>query len=355
MKNKTFFIIFLCCMLLFFFGNDTTIKANDISILSYPSASDLVYGQPLFESKLVGGQASVEGAFKWKDEHKSLMDVGVSSQEVLFIPNDSSYSTLVMKVEVKVNKRRVYIKFEDDLYKQYDGNVTLKLPNYVVGGIIDSDVYVGGNLKGTTASVLVGNNIEVNLEGLELKGENKDNYYLDLSGFYATIHPKAIEKFGSIKNKIEFGEGIYVPVNSLIYNDKIDSSSLSKNGYSIKEIYDLYIKSSYSRVDVSGDVSVKVMVDATSLNYKRIKIYNYYNNEFQEVDYEYIDGYLYYTARGLGKIVIAQKDYNYSWIYVLVSSMVVIIAGVVFSKYLKDRKKINRYKSLKRRKDNGDY
>lgn len=354
MRIKTYFIIFSFWMLFFFFGLNIKVDAKEIYILSYPSASDLTYGEPLFESKLTGGKASVEGHFKWKEANKSLMEIGTSNEDVLFIPEDSSLDILIMKIEVKVNKRRVYIKFEDNLYKQYDGNVGLDLPNYVIGGIIDSSVYVAGDLKGTTASVLVGDNIGVNLEGLELKGEKKDNYYLDLKGFYATIHPKVIEKFGGIKNRVEFSENVYVPVDSLVFVDEINSNGLSKSGFEIKSIYDLYIKSSYSRIEVSGDVGVRVKIEQADLDYRRIKIYNYYNDEFQQLDYKYIDGYLYYNCSGLGKLVIAQEDYNYSWVYISLVFVLIGGGGILLRKYLNDRKSINRYKSLKRRKDNED-
>ena len=355
MKKRYFFAIVIYIFVFLFFGCKKNVFATDIFIESLPTCEDIEYGEPLFESAILGGLTNVDGVFKWKDP-ELILDVGVHSVEVIFDPDEETHPELTVKVNINVNKKRVYIKFEDDIYKQYDDSREIVLPNYIVLGISShDDVYVSGKLKGILESGLVSDSTNVMLEGIELKGERKDNYYLDLSGFKARVYPRKIEKLFGDKNKIEFSSNIYVPIDSMINVEKLDDINLVKDGYEIKEIYDIYLISNLNRVDVNGKVKVKAKVDEKSFLYKRLEIFNYYNGEYQKiVDYKYEDGYFIYEASGLGQLIFTQRKLNYTWVYYLILLLVLSCISFVVIKLVKKRKRINKYKSLKRRKDNGD-
>ena len=172
-KIKSFFM--LCMMTFLFILVGENVKANSVIINEYPVAEDLVYGEPLFQSSLIGGSANVAGTFRWVEEDK-VEFVGVSTQRVVFIPDDSSYNMKEFELDVKVEARRVYLKFEGELRKQYDGSDALILPSYVINGIIDKDVYIRGELKATLDSAFVGENINVNcLTFIFLKEKSRSN------------------------------------------------------------------------------------------------------------------------------------------------------------------------------------
>lgn len=73
------------------------------TIVTYPTASPISYGQKLGESVLSGGEASVSGSFSWADE-EALLEAGEYHQTVLFTPDDQvSYKNIEIPVVVLVN------------------------------------------------------------------------------------------------------------------------------------------------------------------------------------------------------------------------------------------------------------
>ena len=73
------------------------------TIVTYPTASPISYGQKLGESVLSGGEASVSGSFAWADE-EALLEAGNYHQTVLFTPDDQvSYKNIEIPVVVLVN------------------------------------------------------------------------------------------------------------------------------------------------------------------------------------------------------------------------------------------------------------
>ena len=73
------------------------------TILTYPTADSIAYGQLLGESTLTGGEASVSGSFAWADE-EALLEAGEYHQTVLFTPDDQvSYKNIEIPVVVLVN------------------------------------------------------------------------------------------------------------------------------------------------------------------------------------------------------------------------------------------------------------
>ena len=248
-------------------------------------------------------------------------------------------------------------KFEEDICKQYDETMKIDLPSYTVGGIRNhDDVYIRGDLVGTLESGLVAESVKVILSGIELVGEKKDSYYLDLEGFTASVHPTHLEKVVGDKNRIDFSKNVFVPVDSILYVEKIANSNLAKKNYVIKDVYDVYLLSEEEKVDVNENIKVRIKVDESSLKFKRMKIYNYYDGKYETINgYKYENGYLVYESSSLGMIVFAQKELNFWWLNCLIIVTIIVLDCVIAVKLLKSRKKINKYKSLKRRKDyNGD-
>lgn len=73
------------------------------TIVTYPTASPISYGQKLGESVLSGGEASVSGSFAWADE-EALLEAGEYHQTVSFTPDDQvSYKNIEIPVVVLVN------------------------------------------------------------------------------------------------------------------------------------------------------------------------------------------------------------------------------------------------------------
>lgn len=351
-RVRLFIMLLIGFFCLCFLSDENVVSAKDVIIEEYPIVTEIVYGEPLFQATFIGGKANVDGKFVWVEED-AILDAGISGQRVIFFPTDTAYSYKELVMDVKVNKRKVELKFEDELYKQYDQKSTIDLPNYVVVGIIDKSVYVRGELKASLESGLVGENVKVILSGLELVGEGSSNYSLVLTGHSATIHPDSIEKFGPVKNKIDFDDKTFVPVGSNLFVEQVEN--LEMNNYIVRETYDVYVKSDNKRFDISGKVDVKIKIDENSLKGKRIKLFNYYNGKYENIEYEYIDGYLIYTSNGLGNLVIAQKEKSYWWAYFILIVFVLSVLVVVIRNIIVNKPKIYKYKSLKRSKDDGDY
>ena len=192
MDKRRLFIYLISIFLFLFLFDSKVVVAKETEILQYPVASDIYYGQPLFSSKLNGGIASVDGEFYWKNDDL-VLDVGHHQEIVVFLPKNKEYECIEFDVAITVYKRRVYIEFEKKLTKLYDGNDSIEIPGYYIRGIVDDDVYVSGDIIAKLDSVFAGENVGVNISGLEIKGKNKDNYYLDLTGVVADVYKKHIE------------------------------------------------------------------------------------------------------------------------------------------------------------------
>lgn len=93
-------------------------------IYSYPIAEDIIYGQKLWESKLSGLRANVEGSLMW-DVGSKLPDAGLHTFNAVFIPNDSFYEKVTIPVEVNVKKIQFKPFNETHFSKDYAPNLRL--------------------------------------------------------------------------------------------------------------------------------------------------------------------------------------------------------------------------------------
>lgn len=105
------------------------------TIVTYPTASSISYGQKLGESELSGGEASVSGSFAWADE-EALLEAGEYHQTVLFTPDDQvSYKPVEIPVIVVVNPIAQTITWELNTIEvrqgqslQFNAEASSKLP-----------------------------------------------------------------------------------------------------------------------------------------------------------------------------------------------------------------------------------
>ncbi len=80
------------------------VVSNQATITAWPTASAIVYGQPLSASTLSGGSAEVSGTFAF-DDPGALFPAGSHSVAVTFTPDDEvNYSTVTGNVTVTVAK-----------------------------------------------------------------------------------------------------------------------------------------------------------------------------------------------------------------------------------------------------------
>ncbi len=133
----------------------TTVKltVNKITpmIDTIPAASDITYGEPLSNSVLSGGEASVPGTFTWTNAtaKPSVSDSGVTAYSVTFTPDDTAhYNTVTTSLTLTVNKAvcdMSGVAFADAEYA-FDGNPK----SLSVGGTLPSGVSVSYTGNGKT-------------------------------------------------------------------------------------------------------------------------------------------------------------------------------------------------------------
>lgn len=105
------------------------------TIVTYPTASPIAYGQLLGESTLTGGEANVAGSFAWADPDAEL-EAGEYHQNVLFTPDDQvSYKPVEIPVVVVVNPIDQTITWELNTIEvrqgqslQFNAEASSKLP-----------------------------------------------------------------------------------------------------------------------------------------------------------------------------------------------------------------------------------
>lgn len=349
MKKLLKFSCLLLFLLIGYIFSSTRTSACETIIYTPPTSSTINYGDHLYSSKLTNGIANVEGIFLWEKENLVLTPDDHYST-VIFLPSNPECSSKRINVNLTILPREIHPVFESELKKQYDETNNLVLPNYLIKGIIDEDTYIKGNLTAKTESVLVGDNIKVIMEGLEIAGDHKDYYTLNLNGYTATIHPKQIEKLGEIKNKITFNSSkAFVPTNSSLLISKSDSQ-ISKEGYKTYSVYDIVVKSDGKEVtNIPGSFSLKLKID--DINIKKYQLFNYINNEYEKINYTITeDGYILYTVSNIGNLVIAKKEINITPLIIFLILVIAIIITILVQRNTKTKTKIKKYKSLKRRK-----
>src|ERR1700677_3535522 len=85
-------------------GGGTTTSKTTPTVMAWPTASAIGYGQTLASSTLTGGTASVSGTFSWTTS-TTAPGAGTPSEGVTFTPSDTTdYNAVAGSVGVVVNK-----------------------------------------------------------------------------------------------------------------------------------------------------------------------------------------------------------------------------------------------------------
>lgn len=187
------------------------------TIVTYPTADSISYGQKLGESVLSGGEASVSGSFAWADE-EALLEAGEYHQKVLFTPDDHvSYKPVEIYVIVVVNPIAQTITWELNTLEvrqgqslQFNAEASSKLP--ITYSVDD------------TALAKVENNTFYALEvGEVIVTATQDGTYTDEDGKLHANYTAADPVSKTI---------VIVPQQSpqtIVWNDKLDTIKTTDN------------------------------------------------------------------------------------------------------------------------------
>ena len=164
---------------------DLTILPAYPTILTYPTADPISYGQTLGESVLSGGQANVDGAFAWADPDAEL-EAGEYHQNVLFTPDDQvSYKPVEIPVIVVVNPIAQTITWELNTSEVRQGQSLL------LNAVASSNLPITYSVD-NTALAKVENNIFYALGvGEVVVTATQDGSYIDEDGVVHTNYTPA--------------------------------------------------------------------------------------------------------------------------------------------------------------------
>ncbi len=213
------------------------LKANPI-VDTWPTGTDLTYGDELSLSTLSGGNADVDGTFSF-DTPTETPDAGIYTADVTFAPTDNSnYNDIIGTVDVLVNKADQTINWTQELNVFYGATETL-----VADATSGLDVVFESD--NTDVAVITGNQIEIigyGIATITAKQDGDDNY-----------NPaEDVEKIIDIsvdipENYNAKNINIYpVPTKDYLY---IENNNFANSSYSI---YDNNGKLIVANTDISG-------------------------------------------------------------------------------------------------------
>ena len=152
------------------------------AVTTWPTASELTYGQQLQQSLLSGGATDEAGAFAFENP-SDVPNAGTADYDVVFTPDVGDPVT--NGVSVVVQKKTLTVTGTVVANKEYDGNTTAGLSGYSLVGIVSGDSVTLSYFGGVFASADVGTDIAVYAYG-GLTPPAGNNYQLslpeDLSG-----------------------------------------------------------------------------------------------------------------------------------------------------------------------------
>lgn len=190
---------------------DLTILPAYPTILTYPTADPISYGQTLGESVLSGGEANVAGSFAWVDPDAEL-EAGEYHQNVLFTPDDQvSYKPVVIPVIVVVDPITQTITWELNTIELRQGQ------SLILNAVASSNLPITYSVDNTELAK-VENNIFYALEvGEVIVTATQNGSYIDEDGVVHTNYTPA----DSISKTITI-----VPQQNpqtIVWNDDLDS------------------------------------------------------------------------------------------------------------------------------------
>ena len=181
------------------------------TILTYPTASSIAYGQLLGESELSGGEANVSGSFAWVDP-KTELEAGEYHQNVLFTPDDQvSYKPVEIPVIVVVDPIDQTITWELNTIELRQGQ------SLILNAVASSNLPITYSVDNTALAKVENNTLYALAEGEVVVTATQDGSYTDEDGVVHTNYTPAepISKTITI-----------VPQQSpqtIVWNDDLDS------------------------------------------------------------------------------------------------------------------------------------
>lgn len=340
-KNKLKFVIFFCCFLLFLIVGNNKVSASEYNV-EVTSIEGLVYGSELKNAK-IKGNSSIEGSFSFYNSDIILDSVGNVNIEVLFVPSDlDNYDVKKINVLSYVSRRKIEIIFNGVIRKQYDGLSSINLPAYSYEGIIDDEVSVVGNLKGELKGIYVGEDIGIVLSGVEIVGEKKDCYYLDLLEHRGHVYPSTLEKEGENATKITLDKNVYVDtryrlqvsVNEEVKKINSDYSSFKKFNYNVYNHNNV-------KIDVEGKFNVMMIANKEDINNERFALFELTRDgEYRQIDYDYHDGKLIFEIDSDSSVVFTTRNIEYDLLIlfggILLFSLVFVIVYAIKNSKMKE-------------------
>lgn len=186
------------------------------TIVTYPTASPISYGQKLSESLLSGGEASVSGSFAWVDPAAEL-EAGKYHQNVLFTPDDQvSYKPVVIHVIVVVDPIDQTITWELNTLEVRQGQSLL------LNAVASSNLPITYSVDNTALAKIDNNTLYALEVGDVVVTANQDGTYTDEDGVHANYTPAEPVSF-----KLTI-----VPQQSpqtIVWNDKLDTIKTTDN------------------------------------------------------------------------------------------------------------------------------
>ncbi|PLX06624.1 MAG: hypothetical protein C0596_14990 [Marinilabiliales bacterium] len=133
---------------------DVTVNKADPVVDTWPSASDITYGDELSLSVLSGGNADVAGTFNF-DAPTTTPNAGIYTADLTFIPTDNTnYNDINGTVDVTVNKADQTIEWTQTLDVYYGAIITLE-------AISTSGLTVEFMSDNTEVAVITGDQLEI--------------------------------------------------------------------------------------------------------------------------------------------------------------------------------------------------
>lgn len=178
------------------------ISNTDVKI-SWPKASNLIYGQKLSESKLLDGISNVAGRFEWDETYKnSVLAAGTHSCRVVFKPyNTQKYKPFYQYININVNKAVPKL-----LHKPTASKI-------VYGQTLNDSILSGGkfNIEGSFswADNKISPSAGIHLEKVIFKPKDTKNYEKALLNMIITVK-RAPSTFISAPyaSEITYGESL---------------------------------------------------------------------------------------------------------------------------------------------------
>ena len=182
-------------------------SGTGVLILELPEASDIVYGQPLSESDITGGETATEGTFTFDEPGFVPEAAGSFLVDITFTTADELYSeSATLSINVVKKELTVINAVAED--KVYDGNDQAVISGAELDGVLEGDDVVLENQgEGVFDQVTVGADIPVST-AMTISGADAENYsLLQPVGLQADISARELTIVGSFTVQDKIADG----------------------------------------------------------------------------------------------------------------------------------------------------